>query len=54
MSLLLLLLQSSGSVKSLAKSVSEVSLNGGPSAENVVNESPRTVTGAHGALVRAV
>ncbi|WIA10679.1 hypothetical protein OEZ85_010859 [Tetradesmus obliquus] len=38
--------KSSGSVKSLAKSVSEVSLNGGPSADNVaIDESPRTVTG---------
>jgi hypothetical protein len=45
---LLFFLQSSGSVKSLAKSVSEVSLNGQPSNENVsLDESPRTVTGAH-------
>lgn len=51
MLLLLLLLQSSGSVKSLAKSVSEVSLNGGRPSDVGVNESPRTVTGVHGALL---
>lgn len=43
--------QSSGSVKSLAKSVSEVSLKGSESKADLsnggaVNESPRTVTGA--------
>ncbi|KAF6251500.1 flagellar associated protein [Scenedesmus sp. NREL 46B-D3] len=37
--------KSSGSVKSLAKSVSEVSLNGGRPSDVGVNESPRTVTG---------
>eukprot|EP00882_Tetradesmus_deserticola_P006325 GHRQ01006654.1.p1 GENE.GHRQ01006654.1~~GHRQ01006654.1.p1 ORF type:complete len:528 (+),score=237.91 GHRQ01006654.1:258-1841(+) len=37
--------KSSGSVKSLAKSVSEVSLNGGRASDVGVTESPRTVTG---------
>lgn len=40
-------MQSSGSVKSLAKSVSEVSLkNSDSKADLVQDQSPRTVTGA--------
>jgi hypothetical protein len=47
-----LYVQSSTSVKSLAKSVSEVSLKGSDSkADLVQDQSPRTVTGAHGSAV---
>jgi hypothetical protein len=48
----LLYVQSSTSVKSLAKSVSEVSLKGSDSkADLVQDQSPRTVTGAQALLV---
>lgn len=44
--IIIIVLQSSGSVKSLAKSVSEVSLKESDSKANLVqDQSPRTVTG---------
>jgi hypothetical protein len=50
--LYVLYVQSSTSVKSLAKSVSEVSLKGSDSkADLVQDQSPRTVTGTHGSAV---